>query len=77
MLVFCKGPNILKNFLAKKLKGVKLAYLKHLIELTNLLGPTQNNHLTVGLQYHVGLRIYDILSIGIYVTYYGAACFSS
>ncbi len=40
MLDFCKGPNILKNFYAKKLKGVKLAYLKHLVELPDLLRPS-------------------------------------
>lgn len=40
MLVFCKGPNILKKFNAKKLMPVKLSYLEHLVELSNLLRST-------------------------------------
>lgn len=77
MLVFCKGPNILKNLLAKKLKGVKLAYLKHLIQLPDLLWSSQNNYLASGLQYHIGLGVDDIFPIGIYISYYGTAGFSS
>ena len=49
MLVFCKGPNILKKFNGKKFLPVKLSYLEHLVELSNLFGPTQNNDLTFWL----------------------------
>ena len=56
MLVFCKGPNILKNFNAKKLMPVKLSYLEHLVELSNLLWSAQHNDLAFGLQFQVCLR---------------------
>ena len=77
MLVFCKGPNILKKILAKKLKGVKLAYLKHLVQLTNLLWASQNDDLTIGLQHHISLWIDNVFPIWVYVTYNGTPCFSA
>ena len=72
-----KGSNILKKMLAKKLKGVKLAYLKHLVQLPDLFRSAQNNNLAVGLQLHIGLWVDDIISVWINISNYGTTCFSA